>query len=74
MVPYVMRPTRAFSGSKLKLITRDSFKEARLSTSWHISTTYRKIGGAGAGRDRRYSIVVLAGCSSGGMAFAVMSL
>lgn len=74
MVPYVMRPTSEFSGNKLKLITRDSFKEARLSASWHMSTTYRKIGGAGAGRERRYSMVVFAGCSSGGIALAVMSL
>lgn len=32
------------------------------------------MGGAGAGRDKRYSIVVFAGCSSGGIALAVMSL
>lgn len=74
MVPNVMRPTSAFSGSKSRLATKDSFKAARLSSSWHVSTTYRKMGGAGAGRDRRYSIVVFELWSSGGIAFAVMSL
>jgi hypothetical protein len=58
MVPKVMSPTRAFSGNRLKLMIRDSFRAAKLSSSWHVSTTYRKIGGLGAGRDSLYSIVV----------------
>lgn len=74
MVPNVTRPTSAFSGKRLKLIIRDSFKADKLSSSWQVSTTYRKIGGLGAGRESRYSMVVLAGCSSGGIALAVMSL
>lgn len=53
---------------------RDSLRAAKLSSSWHVSTTYRKMGGLGAGRDSLYSMVVLEGWSSGGMAFWVMSL
>lgn len=52
----------------------DSFRAERLSSSWHVSTTYKKIGGLGAGRESLYSIVVLDGCSSGGIALGVMSL
>lgn len=74
MVPKVIKPTRAFSGSKLKLMTRDSFSADKLSSSWQVSTTYKKIGGLGAGLESRYSIVVFDGCSSGGIAFAVISL
>ena len=55
-------------------MTRDSLRALKLSSSWQVSTTYRKIGGLGAGRESRYSIVVFEGCSSGGMALAVMSL
>jgi hypothetical protein len=39
IVPYVIRPTRAVSGRRLKLITKDSFNAFRLSSSWHVSTT-----------------------------------
>jgi hypothetical protein len=74
IVPYVIKPTKALSGRRLKLITNDSLSADKLSSSWQVSTTYRKIGGLGAGRDNRYSIVVLDGCNSGGIAFAVMSL
>ena len=74
IVPNVTKPTKAFSGRRLKLMTRDSLSEFRLSSSWHVSTTYRKIGGLGAGRESLYSIVVFDGCNSGGMAFAVISL
>jgi hypothetical protein len=74
MVPNVISPTRAFSGSKLRLITSDSFRAARLSSSWQVSTTYKKIGGLGAGRDNLYSMVVLEGCSSGGIALVLISL
>ena len=74
MVPKVINPTRAFSGNRLKLIIRDSFKADKLSSSWQVSTTYRKIGGLGAGRESLYSIVVFEVCSSGGIACAVMSL
>ena len=55
-------------------MTRDSLRAFKLSSSWQVSTTYRKIGGLGAGRESLYSIVVLDGCNSGGIAFAVMSL
>ena len=74
IVPKVTNPTRAFSGSRLRLITRDSFNADRLSSSWQVSTTYKKIGALGAGRESLYSIVVFDGCNSGGIAFAVMSL
>lgn len=74
IVPYVINPTRAFGGSKLKLMMIESFSAFKLSSSWHVSTTKRKIGGDGAGRARRYSIVVFATWSSGGMASGEMSL
>lgn len=74
IVPNVMSPTKAFGGRRLRLITRESFSAFKLSSSWHVSTTYTKIGGDGAGRASRYSIVVLCGCSSGGIASCDMSL
>jgi hypothetical protein len=74
IVPKVINPTRAFSGRRLKLMTSDSFSAFKLSSSWQVSTTYRKMGGLGAGRDNLYSIVVFEGWSSGGIAFAVISL
>ena len=52
----------------------ESFNAFRLSSSWHVSTTKRKIGGDGAGRASLYSMVVLLGWSSGGMTSGVMSL
>ena len=73
-MPNVTKPTRAFSGRRLKLITRDSFNADKLSSSWQVSTTYRKIGGLGAGLESLYSMVVLLGCNSGGIAVGVMSL
>ena len=74
IVPKVTSPTKAFSGNKLRLITRDSLSAAKLSSSWHVSTTYKKMGGLGAGLESLYSIVVFEGCSSGGIAFGVISL
>jgi hypothetical protein len=74
IVPKVTNPTRAFSGRRLKLRTKDSLSADKLSSSWQVSTTYRNIGGLGAGLDSLYSIVVFEGCNSGGMALAVMSL
>lgn len=74
IVPNVIKPTRAFSGKRLKLIIRDSFNAVKLSSSWQVSTTYRKIGGLGAGLESLYSMVVLLGCNSGGIAVAVISL
>jgi hypothetical protein len=74
MVPNVTNPTRAFSGRRLKLMTRDSLSALKLSSSWQVSTTYKKMGALGAGRESLYSIVVFDGCNSGGIAFAVMSL
>jgi hypothetical protein len=46
----VIRPTNAFGGRRDRLIIRESFKAFKLSSSWQVSTIYRKIGGAGAGR------------------------
>jgi hypothetical protein len=74
IVPNVTKPTSEFSGRRLKLITSDSFRAFKLSSSWQVSTTYKKIGGLGAGRESLYSIVVLDGCNSGGIALAVISL
>lgn len=39
IVPKVTRPTRAFSGKRLKLRTNDSFSADKLSSSWQVSTT-----------------------------------
>jgi len=39
VVPKVIRPANAFSGRRLRLITKDSFRAARLSSSWQVSTT-----------------------------------
>ena len=61
IVPNVINPTRALGGSNDKLMTKDSFSVFKLSSSWQVSTTYTKIGGAEAGRASWYSIVVLAG-------------
>jgi hypothetical protein len=55
-------------------MTSEAFKACKLSSSWHVSTTKQKIGGAGAGRASRYSIVVFEGCSSGGICCSEMSL
>lgn len=55
-------------------MTSDSFNADKLSSSWQVSTTYKNIGGLGAGRDNLYSIVVFDGCNSGGIALAVISL
>lgn len=52
----------------------ESLSAFRLSSSWHVSTQKRKMGGFGAGLGRRYSMVVLLGCSSGGIWSAEMSL
>lgn len=50
IVPKVINPTKAFAGKRDKLIIKVSFKAFKLSSSWQVSTTYRKIGGADAGR------------------------
>lgn len=74
MVPKVTKPTRAYCGSRLKLMMIESLSAFRLSSSWQVSTTKRKMGGEGAGRGSRYSMVVLLGCNSGGICSAEMSL
>lgn len=52
----------------------ESLSACKLSSSWQVSTTNRKIGGDGAGRASWYSMVVLFGCSSGGIWSWEMSL
>lgn len=74
IVPYVIKPTRAFGGRRLKLTTSVSRRAFNSSSSRHVSTTNMKMGGTGAGRDKVYSIVVYAGESSLGRFVAVMSL
>lgn len=74
IVPKVIRPTSALGGRRDKLMMRESLTACRLSSSWQVSTTKTKIGGAGAGRANWYSIVVLWGWSSGGIVFSVISL
>ena len=74
IVPKVINPTNAFGGSRLRLMINESFNALRLSSSWQVSTRYRKIGGEGAGLASLYSIVVLSGWSSGGTVFRLISL
>lgn len=74
MVPYVINPTNAFGGSKLRLTTIVSFKALRSSSSRQVSITNKKMGGIWAGRERVYSIVVYLGRSSAGKLVVEMSL
>ena len=74
MVPNVIRPTNALGGKRPSDMMMLSLSALSESSSWQVSTTNRKMGGVGAGRASLYSIVVLPGCSSGGMAFSLMSL
>lgn len=61
MVPKVTRPTKAYGGSRLRLIIIESLRACSESASWQVSTTKRKMGGEGAGRASLYSIVVAVG-------------
>jgi hypothetical protein len=74
IVPYVIRPTRAYGGRRLKLTTIASRSALRSSSSKQVSTTKRKIGGTCAGRLSVYSIVVYFGNSSAGRLVFEMSL
>jgi hypothetical protein len=74
MVPYVIKPTKAFGGSRLRLTTMVSFKALRSSSSRQVSITKRKMGGICAGRDRVYSMVVYLGSSSAGRLVVEISL
>lgn len=74
MVPYVMSPTSALGGSRLRLTTRVSLSALSSSSSTHVSTQYRKMGGICAGRERVYSMVVYLGSSSAGRLVDEMSL
>jgi len=73
-VPKVIKPTNAYGGRRLRLMIIESFSAFRLSSSWQVSTTKTNIGGDGAGRASRYSMVVLFGWSSGGIASWEISL
>ena len=42
-MPYVIRPTRAYCGSRLKLMMIESLSAFKLSSSWHVSTTNKKV-------------------------------
>lgn len=74
MVPYVIKPTKAYGGSKLKLMTRASRRALRSSSSKHVSTTNKNTGGTWAGRASVYSMVVYFGSSSAGRFVLEMSL
>lgn len=74
MVPNVISPTSAFGGNKLKLTTSVSLSALRSSSSRHVSTTMRKMGGICAGRESVYSMVVYLGSSSAGRLVVLMSL
>ena len=66
IVPKVISPTSAFGGSipiAAANAPRSAFKS---SSSRHVSTTNRKIGGTAAGLANVYSIVVYLGSNSGG--------
>ena len=66
IVPNVMSPTSAFGGSipiAAANAPRSAFKS---SSSKHVSTTNKKIGGMAAGLANVYSIVVYLGNNSGG--------
>jgi hypothetical protein len=39
IVPKVTRPTKEFSGKRLKLMINESFSADKLSSSWQVSTT-----------------------------------
>ena len=74
MVPNVIKPTNALGGrrpSDMMMLSLSAFSE---SSSWQVSTTNKNMGGVGAGLASLYSMVVLPGCSSGGIAFSLMSL
>jgi hypothetical protein len=58
MVPKVIKPTSAYGGIRLRLTTSASLSAFMSSSSRHVSTTKRKIGGTAAGRESVYSIVV----------------
>jgi hypothetical protein len=58
IVPYVIKPTNAYGGSKLRAMMIESFNAFKLSSSWQVSTTNRNIGGEGAGLASLYSMVV----------------
>lgn len=45
MVPKVMSPTRAYGGIRLKLTTIASRRAFKSSSSIHVSTTNKKMGG-----------------------------
>jgi hypothetical protein len=74
IVPYVIKPTRANGGIKLRLTTMASLRALRSSSSKHVSTTKRKMGGTWAGLLRVYSIVVYFGSSSAGKLVLEISL
>lgn len=62
--PNVIKPTREFSGIKLKLINKASFNGSRSCAGSDVSTTSKKTGGNDAARGSRYSIVVKLGINS----------
>lgn len=74
IVPYVINPTKAKGGIKLKLTTSASRRAFKSSSSRQVSTTKRKIGGTGEGLARVYSIVVYLGSSSAGRLVFEISL
>ena len=73
-MPNVIKPTSAYGGISDKLTTRASRRAFRSSSSRHVSTTNKKIGGTCAGLERVYSMVVYFGNSSAGKLVLEMSL
>ena len=57
-VPYVIRPTDAFSGSSDSACVRDCFSAPSSSSMRHTSTTNMYAGGDAAGLWSWYSMVV----------------
>ena len=57
-----MSPMRAFWGKRLRLIWSDSLSAPNSSSSMHVSTTSKKIGGSVGARVIVYSKVLNCGC------------
>lgn len=62
--PNVIKPTREFSGIRLKLINKASFNGSRSCAGSEVSTTNKKTGGKEAARGSKYSMFVKLGINS----------
>lgn len=74
IVPNVINPTSALGGSIPMAAAKAPRRAFKSSSSKHVSTTKRKIGGTGTGRASVYSMVVYLGSSSAGRLVLEISL